>query len=247
MAEPRVFVSPPQRQPRRGGIKSVVDNFITTQRLGAAGAVEWVSEGCGLPQIAPGLCYQANAPTGDKTFEGIEVGTGPIFALYAGVECFLGPNQDYDRRASALLDAGEDRGVEEALWEWATTTVGTAAPGTTWPQSIGALEEEADQYYVGMPVIMMARNDAVAARAARAIFGDEEGNLWTANGTPVIASATASSNHAVIIGFPTVYASGSSVIQTTDHTLNKAMAIAERIYAIAVDCAFARYVNVTTP
>lgn len=247
MAEPRVLVSPPERRPRRGGIKSVVDNFTTVPRLGAAGAVEWISEGCGLPQIAPGLCYQANAPTGDKTFDGVGVDTGPVFALYAGVECFLGPSMDYDRRALALLESGEDRGVEDALWEWATTTAGAAAPGTTWPQSIGALEEEADQYYPGMPVAMMSRASAVSARAARAIFGDEEGNLWTTNGTPVIASAMAADNHAVIFGFPTVYASASSVVQTTDHTVNKAMAIAERIYAIAVDCMFVRYVNVTTP
>jgi hypothetical protein len=95
----------------------------------------------------------------------------------------------------------------------------------------------------------MSRRVAVWARSVKAIFGDEEtGRLWTANGTPVIATAAASDSQLSIIGYPTVYSSGAAVvINAIDHSVNQQMAIAERIYAIAVDCAFVFSYTVVAP
>lgn len=249
MAGPNVPVSTPQRKPRKGGIKSVVGEFVTTDRLGAGAGIEWISDGCEFPKAAPGLCYVDNSPTGNKEFVGVEVGSGPIFALYAGVKCYLGPSTDYAERAARLLEQGEGRGVEEVLWEWAATTGGAPNAATSLLDAIALAEESADSYYVGMPVILMSRRVAVWARSVKAIFGDEEtGQLWTANGTPVIATAAASDAQLSIIGYPTIYTSRESVnIDAIDPTTNQQMAIAERIYAIAVDCAFVFTYTVVAP
>jgi hypothetical protein len=203
MAEPKVFVSPPTRKPRAGGIKSVVGEFVNTPRLGAANQVEWISDGCSFPKAVPGLCYVPNPQTDPKEFDGITIGTGPIFGLYTGVHCFLGPDSDYEERARALLEAGEARGVEEVLWEYGTTAGGTGPAQTTWIGAFGQADEAADTLYLGRPVIMISRLTAVRARAAKAIFGNEEtGELWTANGTPIIASAAANDTQLIVFGWP---------------------------------------------
>jgi hypothetical protein len=83
------------------------------------------------------------------------------------------------------------------------------------------------------------RRGAVHARAAKAIFGDEEsGKLWSANGTPVIATGAGSESAIYIAGWPTVYASEFTEIQAYDPIVNQELAIAERVYGIAVDCEF---------
>jgi hypothetical protein len=238
MAGPRITVPSPERKPRKGGIKSVVGEFQSLPRLAVAEALQWVADGCELPKLAPGLCYAEVPVEGPKEFEGIGQGTGPIFALYAGVHCFLGPDTDYDTRAAALLAGGEDRGVEEALWEWlGTKSVPGAAVGIV--DAIATLEEYADEAYVGQPVITMSRRAAVYARAAKALLGNEEtGELWTANGTPVIATGAAGEDAVYISGWVTVYGSSVTTIQAHDPVVNQEMAIAERVYGIAVDCEF---------
>jgi hypothetical protein len=244
---PNTFIQPPVRKPRKGGIKSVTGEFISNPRLGVGGNIEWVSEGCNLPVPAPGLCYATTPVTGDKDFDGIDQGSGPVFGLYVGVQCFLGPNEDYDRRATSLLDQGEDRGVEEVLWEWATTKAGAPLVAVNVVQGIAEAEEAADTLYIGQPVLVMARETAVRAAALNALDFDREGNLWTPNGTPVISTSAASGNTIVVIGWPTVYASTAVVTQVMDHTINQEMALAERVYALAVDCEFAVAYTVPPP
>jgi hypothetical protein len=242
---PNIFVEPPRRNPRKGGIKSVIGDFVSVDRLPVGAGIEWISEGCDFPKAAPGLCYVPNPITEDKVANGIERGAGPIFGLYAGVECFLGVDTDYHTRAEALLSQGEGRGVEEVLWEYGMSVGGTGPAQTSWVAAIGQADEAADTLYVGRPVIMLSRFAAVQARAAKALFGDEEGNLWTANGTPVIASAAAPDNALIVFGWITVYAS--SLIATTvpNPVVNQEMALAERAYGIAVDCNFALHYAVT--
>jgi len=248
MAGPKVSIAPPERKPRKGGIKSVVGEFTSAPRLAAAEALQWISDGCEFPKAAPGLCYVPNPVTGNKTYAGIDHGAGPIFALYQGVQCYLGTGSDpdYDERARALLEQGEARGVEEVLWEYLNTAGGTGPAQTSWVAAIGQMDEAADTLYLGQPVIMLSRFAAVQARAAKALFGDEEsGRLWTANGTPVIASAAASDTVAAVFGWPTVYASEFVTARTADLAINQEMAIAERVYGIAIDCEFALHYAVT--
>jgi hypothetical protein len=244
---PNIFVEPPRRNPRKGGIKSVIGDFVSVDRLPVGAGIEWISEGCDFPKAAPGLCYVPNPITEDKVANGIERGAGPIFGLYAGVECFLGVDTDYHTRAEALLSQGEGRGVEEVLWEYGMSVGGTGPAQTSWVAAIGQADEAADTLYVGQPVIMMSRFAAAQARAAGALFGSDawDGALWTANGTPVIASAAATDTALIVFGWPTVYASDVYTTRSMHHTTNVEMAIAERVYGIAVDCSFALHYAVT--
>lgn len=246
---PNIFVEPPRRNPRKGGIKSVIGEFVSMDRLPIGAEIEWISEGCDLPKAAPGLCYVTNPVIGAKEFAGVSQGSGPIFGLYTGVECYLGPDSDYAERARKALDEGEGRGVEEVLWEWAATTGGAPLAATTLVDAIAQAEESADSYYIGAPVMMMSRRVAVWARSVGALFGGTawDGDLWTANGTPVIASAAASDAQLSIFGWPTVYGGEVTTTRVINHTVNRDMAIAERVYAIAVDCAFIFNYAVTAP
>lgn len=237
MSNPIADVAIPERKPRLGGIKSVIGDFVTAERLAASKNIQWVSPGCSFPELAPGLCWGQD-PTGTKTADGIDVmaGLADNFALYAGVECYM-PGDDYPSRANKLLQDGEDRAVE-AQFAAAFATLTPVAGTGGLAGAIAALDQEADGAYVGRPVIWMARDAAVEARAADLVEGDRDGNLWTANGTPVVASASLSAAEVWVTGWPTVYASGIFVTVVDHPTQNRTLAIAERAYGLAVDCGY---------
>lgn len=247
MADPMAFVAPPRRPARRGGIKAVVGEFVAQERLGAAAGIQWISQGCTFPKSAPGLCYQPAPPTGDKTFEGVEWGSGPIFGLYEGVQCFLNEESDYDARARALLEAGEDRAIEDELWKFADT-IDAVAPGTlSIIAAVGWAEEAADSNYLGQPVILMSRTNSIRAAAESILGFDRDGNIWTPNGTPVLASGEFPDGFIMVIGWPSVYVSPFVVTRGMDWRVNQEMAIAERIYGLAIDCNFAGKITVAAP
>lgn len=228
---------PPRRAPRRGGIRSVAEFRNADSRLALGGVVEFTSPGC---QVAVGdavLCYPGGTQT-DKDRDGIHTlaGIGPAFGAYAGVECWLG-GDDYEASARRLLEQGEDRAIEEALATWiAASTAST--PVTTISDAIAAVENEADAEYVGLPVIVMNRGDAVSAVQEGVLNGDKEGNLWTANGTPVLASAKFPAGEVAVTGGITVLVGEVGSYRTQQLELNREFAIAERAYALIVDCEY---------
>jgi hypothetical protein len=247
MGDPLITVPAPHREPRRGGIKQVTGEFTALPRLGAAAGIQYISDGCDWPSLAPGLCW-GNVITGSKTLNGLDVeaGISPVFAQYVGVECYLGQGNDaeYSDRARRQLLATEEHEVEAALIGWAA---GADVAGTadTVAEAVAKADEYADQKYIGAPVLIMSRFTAVMADAAGVLKGDDKGGMWTINGTPVIATWVAAAGTVTAIGWPTVYASEVIVNAAYNQTQNREMAIAERIYAVAVDCLFRGVVNIT--
>jgi hypothetical protein len=238
MAGPTVVVEAPPRAPRLGGIKAVA-TVLGEQRLAVAEGIIYQSDGCTFPQPAVGLCYEANPPVDAKTYVGItnQEAVVPPFSLYAGVACYLGPDTDYTERANAILDQGEDRVLETRLEDWADG--GTAlATSTNLAAAIAKVEDAADANYLGQPVIVMNRGDAVLAASQNALWYGIDGVPMTINGNRVLASSS----------FPagTVYALGSIVVikdflgnfeaQELEH--NRLWAIGEAVYTILVDCAY---------
>lgn len=247
MADPTVFVPAPTRPPRKGGLKAIVGDFIQTARLGAAANIQYISEGCAFPSVAPGLCW-GTVQTGDKDPSGltIENGITSIFGQYAGVECFLGVDttEDYSRRAEALLERGEHSELEAILAGWAGG--GTAAGSANLTDAIAMADQWADQKYAGLPIILIGRGNADRAAAERVIDGDfKSGLMYTANGTPILATWVVPVDKVYVIGWPTVYASEVVTTVARDLTTNVEMAIAERLYGLAVDCGFRGVVTVT--
>ena len=238
MAEPVGYLQASvTRKPRKGGIKSVAE-FVPTDRLMAVKALDWTSEPCTFPNAAPGLCWGTN-PGGSKTFAGNDVNrSGDVFALYAGDECFAGGGLDYDQRALASLDQGEDRELEErlVLFLEAKDPTNTAITGSI-ATAIAAAENAADNDYIGMPTLVMNRGDVSAASMGRVIEDNANGELRTKNGTPILASGRVTPGDVFVTGQITVFTSPQPVVNRVIHHINnREMAIAERAYAFGIDC-----------
>lgn len=228
----------PVRSPRRGGIRSVAEFRAGSNRLALGGELEYTSPGCGIAVGAVELCYPSPAdPQAEKTSDGIETlgGIGPVFGVYAGVECWLG-GSDFEADAIRLLDQGADRAVEDALNTWIQTA--TPEAHTTFTGALGAADNIADSAYPGLPVIALNRGDAVAAYAERALLADDAGNLWTPNGTPVLSSSQIDSGTVAVLGAITVIEGERKSFLTQQYELNREYAIAEQVFGILVDCGY---------
>lgn len=241
-------VTPPPRKPRAGGIKSIVGDFIEEPRLAASTGIVWEGSDC-LVQMSKTRagCYDAIVPAEPKTSSGVSQyeGIAPAFAGYAGVECWIGGDADgesFAEQARRHLLEIEDRAVEEYLADWAEAS-STSLTAASITAAIASLEEDADRYYVGQPVLLMTRDAAVYAYAASALVR-ENGQLVTPNGTPVIASAFNVDEKVSIIGWPAVYASPIVAGSAALTKKNLDLAIAERVYAVGVDCEYRATANV---
>lgn len=245
MADPTVHVAPPQRRPRKGGIRAVA-NFAPLERAFAAEAVDWVDVACGFPQAAPGLCWGEAVAPAEKSRYGFDTGeSAPIFPLYAGVECYLQSEGDtFETEARALLASGTDRAVEQKLSAYLDVLNPTPDPAADLEVAIAFLDDYADSFYVGQPVIHMARALAVRAKARMLLDGDADGNLWTANGTPVSAGDYNPFN-VYVTGDVTVYESEVVSTIAIDPRHNRQMALAEQAFAFGIDCNFTAAVSLS--
>jgi hypothetical protein len=234
MANPTLYVeAPPLRIPRLGGIGPIATFIDGQDRIAAASVVEWLNDTClVLPLDAPGLCWGID-PGGNKTFDGMSIGQSDApFGGYYGIECFL-QGADYLARAEAGLAQTEDRYIEKFI---ATTTPTAGPTGADVAKAVGIADGYLDANYPGRPVIYVSRTDAVALGGQQILHGDQQGNMWTINGTPVVASSQFPTGMVLGSGQPTVYRSAISSAIATDQTHNRQMAIAERVYAVAFDC-----------
>lgn len=245
MAEPRITVAPPARKPRIGGLLNVAEFRDNVPFLAASANVQYVAEPCNLAYDEAGFCYNEAVVT-DKAFDEIasSVGVVPNWGLYAGVGCWISNDMDFDRRAQETLAASELRGVEYKLGTWLDAHPGKPTL-TSWVEGIAHADGDADDNYIGQPIILLNRADAVRAKAEDAIDGDRDGNLWTPNGTPVVASAGFTEGFVYVTGGITLLRS--AVITSRSEALadNLAQAIAERAYGIIVDCDYRAVYEIT--
>lgn len=238
MAQPTITVQPPTRKQRKGGIRTVAD-FRTEQRLFTGALPVYDALPCNFAVGSVELCY-VDGDQPDKTAAGIASGEGiiPTFGGYMAVECFMGPWDDYAERARDTLDQASDRLVEERISQDLASLATTVTADGTILGVVAALEEDADTDYVGLPVIWVSRDTAARGAAEFAFFPDEshDGRLWTANGTPVLASGVLSDSNIYLTGGITVLQSEINVVQGLNPTVNTSLAIAERAYNAIIDC-----------
>lgn len=247
MADPTITTQPPRRTPRKGGIVDVAD-FRTDDRLAAGVGTVYDADSCTVDLGEINLCYAPDVSPSAKVGEGIVTGDGivPTFGGYVGVECFIGPWDDYVGRARAALEQSEGRFIESVLGPWLTAGVAVAA--TSLADAIAKLEQHADANYVGAPVLHLSRQNAVLAASQFLIFADQDassGRLWTANGTPVVASGAYAAGDVRMSGGITVLTSEITVTEGLDITHNTNLAVAERAYNIIVDCDYRTVATIT--
>lgn len=245
MADPIHIVEAPERAPRKGGIRSVANFVSGLNRIAIGGQIGFVSPGCGDVYDNVMLCYPSPAAEQtEKTRDGIETLDGVVaaFGLYAGVECYLGGG-DFEAQARTKLTEGEDRGVEEKLVAYLSGLT-PIAPSADVVEAIAALEQAADGDYVGQPIIWMSRGDATLAKSKGVLEVGDDSSLTTANGTPVVASGKIARGTLAVTGSITVYQSDVEAQTAPAPTTNREMAIAERVYAVAIDCEYAQITTI---
>lgn len=241
------LIDAPARTPRKGGIRSVVSEFITHERLALGGPVEYIADSCKPLSRTKLGCFDDTVQEDKDDVEGIltENGIGPAFGVYAGIECGIDETGDYDERAKAKLEMGLDREVEAELWDWAID----APDGTTAPTLAAALaraQAYADRNYLAQPVILLSTFAAAQTPGVEALTDDEP--LRTRTGVPIVSTGMAPEAEeltVLIIGQPTIVQSEVVTNRVTKPQTNETLAIAEKALGIAVDCLFRYKVTVT--
>lgn len=233
-------VPAPRRKPRVGGIKDVVGEFVKVDRLGGPSeGITWDADFCDMDfsETTAGCVTQALEMDPNSSFVGESTDT---FAIYVGEGCWLGSDADetFADRAQRHLEAVEGRAIESRIAGMSGATVPRVG---TLGGSIGMLEAHAAANYPGLPILMM---DSFAAASAfeKGALAREGGKLVTGLGTPVVVTASdaghVQNGGMMIMGQPEVYATDAIVHQVDQHSQNKSVAIAQRVYAIAIDCGY---------
>lgn len=240
MANPTLYVEPPARAPRRGGISEVAE-FRTDARIGLGAIPEFTSAGCDFPVDDVRLCYPTDAdPQAPKVPDGIDTLAATVdpFGLYAGIECWLDGGDDFLDRARNTLEQGQDRGIEKRLDTYLATL--TDVDATSLTEAIADADNYADANYLGAPILLLNRGDAVRAKSVNALDQiGPEGTLVTANGTRVLSSSQFAEGSVSIVGALTVLHTGIEAHWAPTVKSNTQLAMAERVYSILVDCDFA--------
>lgn len=228
-------VTGPTRTARQGGLSAIAE-FELDPRIGATETVSWISDPCTFPQPAIGLCWETPSfPADAKTGEAIDIvdAISAPFALYGGVECFLGPDNDFDMRAQLILDQGADRALETKLVAWADDA--TAISSTDIMDALANVENALDAAYAGRGVILMNRGDVI--RVHNSLMMGLDGIPVTTNNTPVISTSAVPAGTVLGVGAIKVVHGPTVAHGAPNERQNREMWIAEQVYVILVDCA----------
>lgn len=236
-------VTGPTRSPRLAGLSSVAE-FEISDRLGYTETISWISDPCTFPKDAIGLCFESPDPVADaKSGEGVDIeeAISAPFAMYGGVECFLGPDNDFDERARLILDQGLDRFIEGRLAIWGAAIDPLSA--TDLVDALAQVEETLDAEYLGRGVILVNRGDAV--RLSDALDASSDNVITTVNGTVVVSTAAVPAGKIIGTGAIKVLQTPIIAHNVIAHTTNVEFSIAERVNAILVDCSYRVLATVT--
>lgn len=248
-----VRIEAPPVVPARGGLLAVATvhpewddhfGFGVTYESYLCGTGNTVAAPCGV--AVPGIVY--DAPPKDTS--GATIASGYPFAIYAGVQCDLigGP---YGQQAQAKLAGSEDYLVSKGFYEIAMLGNAFGAPVQTsnappdnatifeLADIIGELEEYAALNYAGTPVLHMNRRVAALAIAARVLFPDLSGTLFTGQGTPVANAAGYPDDVIFITGQVNLWRSATNTYDVPALLQNQAISLAERLYVASTECLLA--------
>lgn len=255
MANPQVLVATPARQPVVGGLLAAASVIDTSDEKLVAMGGRFDPMPCTFPSAAPGSCWALPAlPTGTKDFGGVPQGETILhFPLYGAVECFMNPDTDYEALASESLTAGEGVVLEHVLYEWFVANAGAAvpAPGASVLGAVGLAEQLLSTSIPELGLIHMNRFIATLASQQYLLLptGTTVQGTPVANGGGYVADLDAGyptgaeQSELFITGGITIWRGGINTTTVNDPTKNRTMAIAERSYAVAIDCDFVKRIS----
>lgn len=248
-------VDNPQRRAPRGGLMAVA-NVIDTQNGHILQGITYTPDACDFPSLTPGSCWVSeDGGLTEKVFDAVPDAVNAVlsFTLHAGVECFIGPDDDFAARATRVLENGESLAVEKALYNILNAPVALATE-TTIQGAVARAEQWLANHYNGLGMIHMDRRDASFALQAGSIEANDNYSLETKQGVPVANGG----GYGDVDGAPdgVLFATGqvniwrTGIVQTGTYKLdtNASIALVERSYAITIDCgALAKITVDTTP
>lgn len=245
---PLLRIAAPRVAPYGGGLRDVVPiTTLTDPHLG--GGVEYDGVICQHAGLAPGLCDERVTTDAEKQFSPPSHVTGPSIAVYTGIGCdILG--EPYDALATQALELAEFYALAQGIWEVFFKPV--AAPNILGggplcvEEAVGLAEDWAAGNQPGMPLLWTSRSVATVAHSRHVAV--REGNaLVTPLGTPIVAERPFGQAPGAPGGYGWMYVSGpaqlvkGSVLTTVarDTSTNESMAVAERIWAVTIECTIA--------
>jgi hypothetical protein len=257
MAVPRLAVVTPTFTPLGGGLLSVA-NIVPDEARISMGVAYPASGICGMPSPTPDNCFIDGPDIGSgMTAGGFGDVTADSFGLYQGVECWIDQDEDFSTIAKESLLAGETFGVEVQV-RAEILDVSPVSLGVTLDPvlALAKAERYARANYSGIPVIHVSPYGLVVLDSLHLVKQDLDGTLRTTLGSKIAVGggydatlAEAATFNLWVTGQVNVWRG--PVISTPDvrnYTLNKQRGIAQRLYAVTVDCIKAKAtVNATTP
>lgn len=193
---------------------------------------------CEVPQQAPYDCF-ANLQIADapKDSHGIFSSETTTFSLYFAVDCYLqADEQEFATRAREGLLAGESTGIEK-VGQGLLNAITTTATATGIVDAIGKAESYAGRSWGHLPLIHMDRELATDAIAANVLAPGLDWTLTTLQGTPVNnAGGFTPQNTIWVTGPATIVRGPISTYRAVDAEHNREVVLAERSYAMWIDC-----------
>lgn len=212
--------------------------------------IEWDSVLTDTAQVRGDL-----ADATSKSFGLVTTGEGPSFYVYAAVDTQKIGGQDAATVARQRLEAIETVAVEQAIRDLilVPNAVNVGGNASTADEALALIEQSMAAQYGGLPMVMASVAMAVRLVASGAVDAPDQdlraGQLWSPVGTPVAAGAGFQATDATVdgtpatggggwmfaSGYPTLYRSEVIVSEAVQTASNKHLAVAERIYAAALD------------
>lgn len=257
-----VLIEPPAPPLPHPGLLSAAVGPLPMPAHGSSDGVQYVLDSCGDIQVYPAAC----PPTVQKTFEGSDgtLVANPFVVIASSVCGTVGQSiAEVEGRVRRRLQLKEGWGVERAFWggnvnvpgylqsNAVATLTATATGGVT--AALSKLEQAlADSY--GLPGLIHARPKMASYMSNAGLIRWEGGTAKTLRGNTIVFgdgySGEGPAGEDPIADGSTewMYASGRVVIwrdseafvpplrQVFDRTKNQQYALAERTYALGVEC-----------
>lgn len=234
-------ITAPAVERRKGGLLAVADVRDDANGKWQYG-LDWLPDHCGTAHLTSIDCVDGAG--GAKAFDGVPVVLSKAFAVYKGVKCDMFDMPRYAQQARTGLEFGEAETVERYValnvlngGQDITPTSGTAV---SLAAGLGMLEEWTAENYGGVPIIHADRMVTTALLADNLLVRDAA-NMRTNQGSLLSNGAYRVENKA---GERWLWASGQILLvrgtvgdhQVTDRVKNDSYALAERPWAIGVEC-----------
>ncbi len=236
---PRVEVQAPALVPYPFGVLSVVSFAMPADGHQFSG-VWWTSKGVGAVGTTYSPC-DVDAPDPidalDPNVACTVKTSSAVFTLYAYNDDSVGGGDLEEKyaRAADLLVAGEQFGIEAALWAaFGDASAVDAGTGADVVEAVARLEQNATEAFGGTPVLHMSRYNATMGHDVVSPAGTRLRSLL---GSDVVAGGGYTDDDVVYATGPLVITRGPimNLGQHIDRATDQISAVVERTYSIGWD------------